>query len=77
MALLLHRPDGVVKVWCARCSRLHDRAVCGRDRRREYVPGGSISMWNQASYLEYERSEAGRSERREWEREMLSMVDEA
>lgn len=47
------------------------------DRRRVYVPGGVISMWNLKSYEEYEISPAGVEARKSWERDMLSMADEA
>ena len=77
VGFLLHRRDGVGRRWCGRCGRLHEGGCVGGDRRREYVPGGPISMWNREAYERYERSEEGLEKRREWEREMLSQVDEA
>lgn len=75
MGLVLHRRDGTVAEW--RRGGLRPVEERKRDRRREYVPGGVISMWNMAAYEEYEASAEGQRERREWEREMLAQVDEA
>lgn len=75
MALMLHRRDGTVAEW--RGGRLSPIRVATRDRRREYVPGGIVSMWNKAAYEEWLESEEGRADVREWQREMLLRVDEA
>ena len=87
--LLLHGKDGVVKARCARCGGLcavprssNGDAVCGgcvgrTDRRREYVPGGVVSMWNREAYERYADSPAGVERQKQWQREMLAMVDEA
>lgn len=81
MGMLLHRQDGTVREWVVAEGRLRDvrsgAFVRKRDKRREYVPGGVVSMWNLRAYEEYENSEAGLRERLEWERDMLSQVEQA
>lgn len=77
MSLVLHKRDGTAKTWCRKCRCLHSGKACRFDKRREYVPGGVISMWNIEAYEAYENSPEGLAERRAWEREMLARVDEA
>lgn len=78
MGLMLHRRDGTAAEWMD--GRLRPVGVVRgvtRDRRRQYVPGGIVSLWNKAAYEEWLESPEGRADVREWQREMLSRVDEA
>jgi hypothetical protein len=76
MGLMLHRQDGTVAEWRGGRLRLPVRAVT-QDRRRRYVPGDVVSLWNKAAYEEWLDSPQGLADVREWQREMLSRVDEA